>query len=76
MSAFERPQYITGKGLKRTNKNPTKKKGGVAAQPPSKKGQFKKNYLLKKSILSNKRKGLSKEAAKIIANAIKGMLNE
>ncbi len=69
---FERPQYNTPGGLRRKAKNPTKKKNSQLIIP-------KKQELLEKGKNLNKNnegKGISKEAAKLIAQAIKGMLKQ
>ncbi len=66
----EGPQYITPNGLKRISKNPSKKKS--AKLVPKKKMA----NLPGKKILMRQGRGISKEAAKLIAEAIKGMLKQ
>jgi hypothetical protein len=61
------PQYITPKGFKRSAKNPTKKKSEKLL--PQK-------ILPGEGILMREGRGISKEAAKLIAEAIKGMLKQ
>ena len=69
---YERPQYNTPDGFKRKAKNPTRKKSSQLIIPkklnlPAKGNVFNKN---------NEGRGISKEAAKLIAQAIKGMLKQ
>ncbi len=72
---YEKPQYLTPDGYRRKKKNPDKKK-------PVKKALTTKKRLPAEQILSKKKlknqgqKGISKEAAKLIAEAIKGMLHQ
>lgn len=72
---YEKPQYLTPKGYKRMDKDP-KKKEILKKIMGEKKGKeiYEIKPLLKKN--TAKPKKLSKEAAKAIAMAIKGMLNE
>ena len=66
---FEKPQYLTPDGYRRSSKNPLKKKR-------VKKAAAKKKLLSTKHLPKNVQKGISPEAAKLIAQAIKGMLHQ
>jgi len=66
---FEKPQYLTPDGYRRSAKNPFKKKN-------VKKAIAKKKLLSARNLTKNTQKGISPEAAKLIAQAIKGMLNQ
>lgn len=77
---YEKPQYLTPDGYKRLAKNPFK--GGLTA--PLRFSENRVGAKRGKSPLENysstfpaikKRRGISDEAAKAIAAAIKGMLN-
>jgi hypothetical protein len=72
---YEKPQYLTPDGYKRSSKNPLKK--GTSGQSLYQELTQKKMELAKKQGIvrsGTDKKGLSNEAAKIIALAIKGML--
>lgn len=72
---YEKPQYLTPDGYRRKAKNPNKKKA-VKKVLTTKKG-FSANKILTPGKLTNQaQKGISKEAAKLIAEAIKGMLRQ
>jgi hypothetical protein len=66
---FEKPQYLTPDGYRRSAKNPLKKNS-------VKKAIAKKKLLSAKKLTKNVQRGISPEAAKLIAQAIKGMLNQ
>lgn len=67
---YERPQYMTPHGYKRGKKTPSQKKTNVT-QKSSLKNTYSSSLLKFK-----KQKGISKEAAKLIAQVIKGMLHQ
>lgn len=67
---FEKPQYRTPKGFKRTLKNPSMKKGSKSVLP------IKANLPSKVKLFNREGRGISKEAAKLIAQALKGMLKQ
>lgn len=66
---FEKPQYLTPDGFRRSSKNPLKRKN-------VKKVVSKKKLLSARNLPKNIQKGISPEAAKLIAQAIKGMLHQ
>ena len=66
---FEKPQYLTPDGFRRSSKNPLKKKR-------VKKVVSKKKLLSTRNLPKSVQKGISPEAAKLIAQAIKGMLHQ
>ena len=72
---FEKPQYLTPGGYKRKSENPNKKKI-LKKNPLEKNSASQKNILSAKHFQKNAQRGISKEAAKLIAQAIKGMLHE
>ena len=72
---FEKPQYLTPDGYKRKSKNPNKKRI-LKKIPLGKNGASQNNILSAKNFQKNAQRGISKEAAKLIAQAIKGMLHE
>ncbi len=63
MGKFERPQYLTAQGLRRRTKNPSKNKNTQTGRE-----------IIPGVYIDKHKKGLSKEAAKVIAMAIRGML--
>jgi len=69
---YEKPQYLTPDGYRRSEKNPIKKtvKKAVTAKNASP-GEILSIRKLQKS----SERGISKEAAQLIAKAIKGMLH-
>lgn len=72
---YEKPQYLTREGYRRTSKNPHKKKL-TKKLLSMKKTPSSKSILPVDYFKSQSRRGISKEAAKLIAHAIKGMLHE
>jgi len=73
---FERPQYMTSDGYKRSKVNPnrvTKVKGVPQKMTPLQIKLLKKELLQRKNNLH--KNGISPEAAKVIASAIKMMLH-
>ncbi len=72
---YEKPQYLTPDGYKRKTKNPNKKKT-VKKTLTTKKGLPADTILTPGKIKNQAQKGISKEAAKLIAEAIKGMLHQ
>jgi hypothetical protein len=68
---YEKPQYMTGKGLRRTAANPLKDKRLILA---NQKLSSDLKYLLKRK--AQQPFQLSPEAAKAIAVAIKGLLKQ
>ncbi len=72
---YEKPQYLTPDGYRRKAKNPNKKKA-VKKRLATKKGLPADTILPPGKIKKQAQKGISKEAAKLIAEAIKGMLHE
>ncbi len=66
---FEKPQYITPDGYRRSSKNPFKKQKVTKAPA-------KKKLLSARRLPKNVQKGISPDAAKLIARAIKGMLHQ
>ena len=76
---YEKPQYITPDGYRRSSKNPYKKKGVkkvVRKAPAEKNSQLSRKMLSAKQFQRDAQRGISKEAAKLIAQALKGMLKE
>jgi hypothetical protein len=67
---YEKPQYLTKNGYKRLNKNPCK--NGVL--PVNKTAMDGLSQIKRK--IPSKGKGISDEAAKMIAIAFKGMLKD
>lgn len=77
---YEKPQYITPGGFKRTNKNPNiQQKPGIKSSENTsiqkKKLAFMKQLAAQK-VSMNPQKEISKEAARLIAQALKGMLHK
>ena len=76
---YEKPQYLTPNGYRRKSKNPYKKK---SVKKLVRRASSEKNSLPSKKMLSakqfqrNAQRGISEEAAKLIAQAIKGMLKK
>ncbi len=70
---YEKPQYLTPDGFRRSEKNPLKKT--VKKALPQKSGA-RGDALSLRALQKNPQKGISKEAAQLIAKAIKGMLHE
>jgi hypothetical protein len=66
---FEKPQYLTAHGYKRLDKNPCRKD----SLPATTKAQKIRNVQAR---IPHKGKGLSEEAAKMIAGVLKEMLKE
>jgi hypothetical protein len=66
---FEKPQYFTPDGFKRSKKNPYGTKASEAEA---------KELIAKRAALKKQRdgRGISEEAAKVLAAAIKGMLRK
>ena len=88
MSNFKHPQYLTPNGLVRTVKKPKLKSllyaekaknasaaKAAAAQAPSKLRALAEKRVMAKQILQRQDKGISDEAAKMIAEALKTMLH-
>jgi hypothetical protein len=76
---YEKPQYITPDGYRRSSKNPYKKKvvkKAVRKTPAGKNSQLSRKMLSVKQFQKDAQRGISKEAAKLIAQALKGMLKE
>lgn len=71
---FEKPQYMTPGGYKRSPKSPALKKR-IKAELARKKKMIASRTLAPKNIFASPQKGISKEAARLIAQALKGMLN-
>ncbi len=71
---YEKPQYLTPDGYRRSSKNPYKRKSVKKA--PLKKGPIANKILTRKHFQHQAQRGISKEAAKLIAQAIKGMLHQ
>lgn len=72
---FEKPQYLTPGGYRRKSKNPNKKK--ILKKVSIAKNRASQNKILSaKQFQKNAQRGISEEAAKLIAQAIKGMLRE
>lgn len=72
---FEKPQYLTPGGYRRKSKNPNKKK--ILKKVPLEKNRASQNEIFSaKHFQKNAQRGISEEAAKLIAQAIKGMLRE
>lgn len=72
---YEKPQYLTPDGYRRKSKNPYKKKV-IKKVPATKKALSHQKILSTKHFQNQGQKGISKEAAKLIAQAIKGLLHE
>ena len=72
---YEKPQYLTPEGYRRRSKNPYKKKILKKASPAKKRISPNK-FLSLKEFNKNAQRGISDEAAKLIAQAIKGLLRE
>jgi hypothetical protein len=70
---YEKPQYLTPDGFRRYSKNPLRKKKLKNDNFLKKSSSSKKKHLEKFYGLQSQ-KGISKESAKLIAQAIRGML--
>lgn len=70
---YEKPQYLTPDGYRRSEKNPMKKTMKKAAPI---RNASSGNTLSIRKVHKNPERGISKEAAQLIARAIKGMLHE
>ena len=73
---YEKPQYFTPEGFKRSSKNPLRKKKLKKKVSLNNSNSIRKKQLEKFAGLQSSQKGISKESAKLIAKAIRGMLKE
>lgn len=76
---YEKPQYLTPSGYRRSMKNPNAKKGTrktIQHNPIEQNSTASRKMLSAKQFQRNAQRGISKEAAKLIAQALKGMLKE
>ncbi len=73
---YEKPQYLTPDGYRRSSKNPYKRKSTKKNSPIPGRGPSHDNILSAKHFQRNAQRGISKEAAKLIAQALKGMLKK
>jgi len=76
---YEKPQYLTPDGYRRSKKNPYQRKcvkEVIRKAPTEKKSLSSQKMLSAKQFQRNAQRGISKEAAKLIAQALKGMLKE
>jgi len=76
---YEKPQYLTPEGYRRSSKNPFKKKvvkKAAGKAPAGHNSQLTRKMLSARQFQRDAQRGISKEAAKLIAQALKGMLKE
>ena len=73
---YEKPQFLTPDGYRRRSKNPYKRKVTKKNSPALGRGPSHDKILSSKQFQRNAQRGVSKEAAKLIAQALRGMLKE